>query len=114
QRIYGYYYDEALWDQVLDLFTANATLEVGQHGVYVGRESIRRYFLGLTGGRQGLQHGELSIQGQLAPVITLAADGQRAQGRWRVLIQDAIHGKEANWGAGVYENEYVKQDGVWK
>jgi hypothetical protein len=114
QQVYGYYYDEALWDQVLDLFAADATLEVGQHGVYVGRDSIRRYLLGLTGGRQGLQQGELMIEGQLAPVITLAPDGQRARGRWRVLIQDAVYGKEANWGAGVYENEYVKQDGVWR
>jgi hypothetical protein len=114
QRIFGYYHDEALWDQVLDLFAADATLEVGQHGVYVGRDSIRRYFLGLTGGRQGLQHGELMIQGQLAPVITLAPDGQRAHGRWRVLIQDAVFGQGANWGTGVYENEYVQQDGVWK
>lgn len=114
QRIFGYYYDEALWDQVVDLFAANATLEVGQHGLYEGRESIRRYFLGLTGGRIGLQQGELSIQGQLSPVITLAADGLRAQGRWRVLIQDAVHGTAANWGSGVYENAYVKENGTWK
>ncbi len=114
QRIYGFYYDEALWDQVVDLFTADATLEVGSHGVHVGRDSIRRYFLGLTGGRTGLQPGELSIQSQLSPVITLAADGHTAQGRWRVLIQDAVFGTAANWGAGVYENTYVKQDGVWK
>ena len=114
QRVYGYYYDEALWDQVVDLFAADATLEVAQHGVHVGRESIRRYFLGLTGGRIGLQHGELSIQGQLSPVITLGADGLTAQARWRVLIQDAVHGTSADWGSGVQENRYVKEDGVWK
>jgi hypothetical protein len=114
QRIYGFYYDEALWDQVVDLFAGDATLEVGQNGLYQGKESIRRYYLGLTGGRTGLRQGELSIQGQLAPVITLAPDGRSARARWRVLMQDAVYGKEANWGSGVYENEYVKQDGVWK
>jgi hypothetical protein len=114
QHAFGYYYDEALWDQVVDLFADDATLEVGLHGVYVGKESIRRYFLGLTRGRIGLAHGELSIQGQLSPVITLSPDGRSAQGRWRVLIQDAEYGKGANWGMGVYENAYVKQDGVWK
>lgn len=114
QQIYGFYYDEALWDQVVDLFAEDATLEVGQNGVYQGKASIRRYLLGLTGGRIGLAHGELTIQGQLSPVITLAADGLSARARWRVLVQDAVYGKEANWGGGVYENEYVKQDGVWK
>ncbi|MET0280149.1 MAG: nuclear transport factor 2 family protein [Steroidobacteraceae bacterium] len=114
QAIFGFYHDEALWDQVADLFADDATLEIGQNGVYAGKASIRRYFLGLTGGRTGLQRGDLSIQGQLSPVITLAADGLTARARWRVQIQDAVYGKEANWGSGVYENEYVKQDGVWK
>ncbi len=114
QRIYGFYFDQALWDQVTDLFSDDATLEVGQNGVYVGRTSIRRYYYGLTGGRQGLATGELNIQSQLSPVITLAADGQSAKARWRILAQDGIYEKEANWGSGVYENEYVKQNGVWK
>lgn len=114
QGMYGFYYDEALWDQVVDLFADDATVEVGQNGVYAGKASIRRYFYGLTGGRQGLKQGELSIQGQLSPVITLAADGRSARARWHVQIQDAVYEKEANWGSGVYENEYVKQDGVWK
>ena len=114
QRIYGYYYDQALWDQIADLFATDATVEVGQNGVYVGRDSIRRYFYGLTDGHQGLSPGRLNIQTQLSPVITLAADGLTAKARWRVLVQDAVYGTEANWGAGVYENEYVKQDGVWK
>jgi hypothetical protein len=114
QQIYGFYYDEALWDQVVDLFADDATVEVGQNGVYAGRDSIRRYYLGLTGGRQGLVRGELNIQGQLSPVITLADDGLTAKARWRTLIQDGVFNQSANWGSGVYENEYVKQDGVWK
>jgi hypothetical protein len=114
QQVFGYYSDQALWDQVADLFSDDATLEVGQNGVYAGKASIRAYFLGLTGGRIGLAVGQLNITGQLAPVITLAADGRSAKARWRLMVQDAIYGKEANWGAGVYENEYVKQDGKWK
>ncbi|MDQ2640989.1 MAG: nuclear transport factor 2 family protein [Pseudomonadota bacterium] len=114
QRIYGFYFDEALWDQVVDLFSNDATVEVGPHGVYAGKASIRRYYMGLTGGRVGLQHGELNNQSQLSPVITLAADGQSAKARWRVLVQDGVFKQGSNWGGGVYENEYVKQDGVWK
>ncbi len=114
QQIYGFYYDEALWDQVVDLFADDATLEVGANGVYTGRDSIRRYFMGLTGGKQGLVQGQLNNQIQLSPVITLAANGQSAQARWRVLIQDGVFNQQANWGAGVYENDYIKQNGVWK
>jgi len=114
QQVYGYYYDQALWDQVVDLFTDDATVEVGQNGVYAGRASIKAYYYGLTGGRVGLATGELNIQSQLSPVITLSADGRSAKARWRTLSQDAVYGKEANWGGGVYENEYVKQDGAWK
>jgi hypothetical protein len=114
QQMYGYYYDEALWDQISDLFADDATLEVEPHGVYAGKASIRRYFYGLTGGRQGLVQGELNNHLQLSPVITLSADGARAQARWRAVMQDGVFGKSANWGAGLYENEYVKQGGVWK
>ncbi len=114
QQIYGFYYDQALWDQIVDLFSDDATVEVGQNGIYAGRASIRNYFYGLTGGRQGLVTGQLNIQAQLSPVITLAADGQSAKARWRLLVQDAIYEKEANWGSGIYEKEYVKQGGVWK
>jgi hypothetical protein len=116
QQIYGYYVDEALWDQVADLFTEDGTMEIGFNGVYAGKASIRKYLYGLTGGKPGLAHGELNNHIQLSPVITLAPDGQSAQGRWRALIQTGSFGKGSggNWGEGIYENEYVREGGVWK
>jgi hypothetical protein len=41
QRIYGYYLDRAMWDQVADLFAKNGTIEMGLSGVYTGRERVR-------------------------------------------------------------------------
>lgn len=114
QQIYGYYYDEAQWDQIVDLFADDASMEVGLNGVYAGKASIRRYFYGLTAGKQGLVQGQLNNQLQLSPVITLSEDGKQAEARWRVVIQDGVFNQSANWGAGIYENEYVKQNGVWK
>jgi hypothetical protein len=114
QQIYGYYFDKALWDQVIDLFTEDAELEVGQQGRFIGKPGIRRYLYGLTGGKQGLVHGQLNNHFQLSPVITLSPDGQSARARWRLMVQDGLLGSQANWGAGIYENEYMKQDGVWK
>ena len=43
QSSYGYYTDKMLWDEVVDLFADDGTLEIGPSGVYVGKDSIRRY-----------------------------------------------------------------------
>jgi hypothetical protein len=116
QQMHGYYVDKALWEQVADLFAEDATLEVGQHGIHRGKAAIRRYLLGLTGGRSGLVHGQLNNHFTLSPVITIAPDGRTAQARWRLIVQDGQFGDPTggNWGSGVYENRYVKEDGIWK
>jgi hypothetical protein len=116
QQIYGYYVDEALWDEVVALFSDDGTLENAFNGVYVGKESIRKYLYSLTGGKPGLAPGELNNHFQLSPVLTLAPDGESAKGRWRALIQTGSFGKGSggNWGEGIYENDYVREGGVWK
>jgi hypothetical protein len=116
QRSYGYYFDKMLWDHVLDLFAEDGTLEIGPSGVYVGKNSIRRYLYSLSDGRQGPIEGVLYDHMQLQPVVSLSADGQTARGRWHALILtgESGAGSGGNWGTGPYENEYVLQDGVWK
>ena len=112
QRIFGFYFDKNEWTQAADLFTADATLEWGGSGVYVGKEHILAYFQ--SWGAEGPQAGILNDQMQLQPVITIAADGTTAQGRWHHFSQEAVHGESHHWGTGVYENEYRFEDGVWK
>lgn len=114
QRAYGYYVDEALWDEVVDLFAEDSTLELALDGVYRGKERIREYLYRLGGGQQGLSAGQLNEHLQLMPVVTLADDGITAKGRWRAIIMAGEYGESALWGEGPYENEYVKEDGVWK
>jgi hypothetical protein len=114
QRAYGYYVDEGLWDQVADLFTADGTIEIGLDGIYVGKERVRAYFYALGDGKSGLSAGALNEHFQLMPVVTVAPDGMTAKGRWRALILAGRLGESAIWGEGPYENEYVKEDGVWK
>jgi hypothetical protein len=116
QGSYGYYTDKMLWDEVLDLFTDDGTLEIGPSGVYVGKESIRRYLHSLSGGVQGPLEGVLFDHFQLQPIVSVAPDGQSAQGRWRLFLMTGVAGSGSggNWGEGTYENEYVKENGVWK
>ena len=114
QRIYGYYLDQGMWDEVADLFSTEGTIEFGLDGVYAGRERVREYLFALGDGRDGLPAGTLNEHMQLMPVVTVAPDGMTAQGRWRDLMLIGRHGQDAHWGEGPYENDYVKEDGVWK
>jgi hypothetical protein len=116
QGSYGYYTDKMLWDEVLDLFADDGTLEIGPSGVYVGKDSIRRYLYSLSGGKQGPLEGVLNDHFQLQPIVTVAADGASAKARWRLFLLTGVSGSGSggNWGEGTYENEYVKQDGRWK
>jgi hypothetical protein len=114
QRAYGYYVDQAQWDQVADLFATHGTIEIALDGVYIGRERVRAYLLALGGGRIGLKQGQLNEHLQLQPYVTVAENGLTAKARWRAWIMAGQAGERAVWGEGPYENEYVKEDGVWK
>ena len=50
----------------------------------------------------------------MQPLITVAPDGQRAWVRSRALSELGTFGAVGVWGDGVYENEFVKENGVWK
>jgi len=116
QRAYAYYLDKGYWDEAADLFAEDATMEVGVDGVYVGKARIRERIRTEGGGwpGPGLKYGQLNTRLQLQPVIAVAADGRLARARWRELALMGQYHQHAEWGTGLYENEYVKQDGVWK
>jgi hypothetical protein len=112
QRAYGYYADKKLAGEIEELFAADATAEIGGLGVFVGKARIGELYRFLLGA--GLEDGELFNHIILQAVVHVAPDGTTAKGRWRALIQLGEHGESAIWSEGPYENEYVKEDGVWK
>ena len=114
QRAYGYYLDRGQWDQAADLFAADGTIEIGLDGVYVGQNRVREYLHALGGTRNGLAPGQLNEHMQLMPFVTVATDGMTAKATWRDVILAGQLGKNATWGEGPYENEYIKDHGVWK
>ena len=50
----------------------------------------------------------------MQPVITLAADGESAKGRWHIMAMLGGYQTTASWAGGVYDNDYVRENGVWK
>lgn len=112
QADFGYYFDKGLWNDVADLFSANASFEYGQRGVYVGKERIRRALL--LFGPQGLGPKHLNNHMQLQAILVVAPGGKTATGRWQGMVMLSEPGANGVWGVGVYENEYVKEGAVWK
>ena len=112
QAAYGFYFDKSLWGEVADLFADDGSFEYGQMGVYVGKAHIRRALSLL--GKEGPEFGKLNNHMQLQEIIDVAPDGRTAKARWRGMVQLARANQSGQWGDGVYENDYVKQNGVWK
>jgi hypothetical protein len=112
QHAYGYYVDRKMWDDVSDLFAADGTMENGLQGVYVGRTSIRR---GLNAfGRAGLADGEINDHIHLQTIVTVLPDGRTARARGTEIGMTGAIGGRALWSQSIYENEFVKDNGVWK
>lgn len=110
QRTYGYYVDKNLWDQIGDLFAEDGTLEIGGRGVFVGRKRVVEYLKWLGDGVDGRLYDHTQMQ----PIVHVAPDGRTAKGRWRALVFGGDLGKTSVFGDCIYENEYRKENGVWK
>ena len=111
--IYGYYLAHLQWDDLTGIFSPTGTIEIAMRGVYAGSASVRRnlnLYGQATDDQFGLQHNHMQFQ----PVITVAPDGQSARMRSRALSIMGQWERYSQWMGGVYENEYVKEDGVWK
>jgi hypothetical protein len=112
QNIYGYYIDRKMWDDVADLFADDGTMEINPGGAYIGRESIRKALEQY--GTQGLREGEINDHLQLQVMVHISPDGSSAKARGSELIMSGKYGGSGEWGLGIFENEYVNQEGVWR
>jgi hypothetical protein len=110
--IYGFYVDKSQHDDVADLFTADGVVEILGRGVFIGQDRVRQYMhnLSAVGPRDGALFNHMHLQ----PVIHVAADGRTANVRARLFVMFGIENANAQWGTGIYENQFVKEDGIWK
>jgi hypothetical protein len=65
-------------------------------------------------GQAGLDNGVLHNHMQFQPVISIAPDGRTANLRSRAFSMMGNFGQTGTWMGGLYENEFVKENGVWK
>ena len=123
---YGYYLDKCLYDETVELFSADAVIYF-LNGVYRGREGARRLYCDwfrnlFTQGHNGPVDGFLLDHLLLQDIVDIAPDRQTAKGRFRNIMQGGVHeSREAIpgfpsqcWEGGIHEIEYVKENGVWK
>jgi hypothetical protein len=112
--LYGHYVDKSRHDDVADLFAKDGVVEIYGRGVFVGQDRVRQYQHNLSPGAVGPRDGVLFNHFHLQPVIHVAPDGKTAAARSHAVIMYGIYGTDAQWGGAIYENQFVKEDGVWK
>jgi hypothetical protein len=126
QYKYGYYLDKCLYEEVVDLFAEDGEVRF-MGGIYKGKEGVRRLYIGrfqtnFTGGVNGPVFGFLLDHPQLQMIVDVAPDRKTAKVRGRSMMQAGRHESTTEaqsvprqwWEGGIYENQYVKEDGVWK
>jgi hypothetical protein len=120
QSIYGYYVERGQLDEVADLFSDSPDVSLNMsNDVMVGKEKVKSIFSSQKpfGVLQGPKPDDyLHITMPVSGVIDVDPDGKTARGRWYVLMYlcNATPGGGAVFGVGLYENDYIKENGTWK
>jgi hypothetical protein len=109
QKAYGYFVDESQWTQLSELFSDDATLEIGGKGLFLGKKRVLEY-MQTAFGPDGAKDGVLAQHMQFQPVADVSADGKTGWVRSRAFVMS-----NAGWGLPLYENAYTKgEDGIWR
>ena len=114
QHAWAHYAEAGQWRDMAALFAKGGTL-IAPPATVTGRDAVHAHLRDTMGaGREGLAPDRLNIRLFLTPVITLAPDGQRAQGRWHEVAMTGHYGQAADWAGGIHEIDYVREADGWK
>ncbi len=123
QYAYGYFIDKSQYNEVADLFAKDGEVWF-LGGIYKGIEGVKRLYIErfrktFTDNHNGPRYGWLLDHPQLQMIIDVAPDRKTAKVRGRSMMQAGTHESASGdqrqwWEGGIYENEYVREDGVWK
>ena len=120
QRAYGFYLEHWMAEDLVDLFADGEDSELWiAAGKFRGKEAISRLFRHGNEDKFRISRSEFLHQVmQLSGVVHVNPGGKSARGRWYGFGANAfpIEGGKVSpgWMDGVYEVEYVKEEGKWK
>jgi hypothetical protein len=117
QRAYGYYLEHVMVEDIIDLFADGEDSEIWvTAGKFKGKEAISRLYRYIKESFTGPEFLHQIMQ--LSGIIDINPDGITAKGRWYGFGAQALplKGGKINpgWMNGIYETDYVKQEGKWK
>jgi hypothetical protein len=126
-HLYGYFIDKCMYDEAVDCYDEECDIHFFG-GVFRGLAGARRMYCDgfrnrFTDGKNGPVFGFILDHPQMQDVVDVAPDRQTAHARFRCMMQSGTH-YERNpkpnvvarqwWEGALYENAYIKRDGVWK
>jgi ketosteroid isomerase-like protein len=102
-------FQQAKWDDVLDCFSENPTIDIKPDGTNVGKgmAEVKRQF-----GNMAKAHVGAETDFIYHPILSVS--GNTAKGTW--WVTDTMHIKDKGEQSiyGIYTVEYVKENGKWK
>ena len=113
QRRYAQYQQYGLWNDMAALFSDGAVIQWGDAEIK-GRGAILDWLEGRGAEVGGLGPGALNTEFIDEPLVNLAVDGESAEARWMSLAFKGDGEGKAWIEGGLYENDYVREGGLWK
>jgi sulfonate transport system substrate-binding protein len=110
---YGYYIDQFAWRNTADVFAREGWKELSYIGTFIGKDRvlgslIQRY------GEGGPNNAFQAIHQKTQPYVTVLDSGRRALVRTRLWQFNSSSTGPGSWISGIYENQVVKEDGIWR
>lgn len=113
QNSMGYYVDQRMWTDVVDLFASDAAYEITGVGTFTGPDGVRDA-LEQTMGEEGTSQFILNEQPIWALTVDIDEKGFTATSRGLQLGMMSDADRNASWSFSVFRNTFIKEDGLWK
>jgi ketosteroid isomerase-like protein len=99
------------WDEIMDCFAKDCVVDFAAPGHPIkGTAAIEKYFKGTVAKLHVGKEGDFVVH----PLISV--DGDKAKGNWVMYMMYFYPrtGQSLFWVQGIYDCEYIREDGQWK